>query len=138
MSEETNNDSGQNLEQPKKKSKKWIWAVAVLLVIIAIASSGGNNDSEQQTATSGSSNSVATNTSGENQQKQAETNQYIKAGMHKVGTDIPAGEYLIIPSGMAYFQVSSDSTGTLDSIISNDNHTGTRYVTVEDGQYLET
>lgn len=57
-------------------------------------------------------------------------------GMYKVGTDIPAGEYLIIPTSSGYYQVSSDSTGTLDSIVANDNFTGSRYLTVSDGQYL--
>lgn len=62
----------------------------------------------------------------------------IKAGMYKVGTDLPAGEYILYGDGnMAYFQVSKDSTGTIESIISNDNFSGTRYITVADGQYLE-
>ncbi|MBO8169370.1 MAG: hypothetical protein H0Z35_09335 [Thermoanaerobacteraceae bacterium] len=57
--------------------------------------------------------------------------------MYKVGKDIPAGEYLIIAEGMGYYQVTKDSSGSLDSIVSNDNFTNTRYVTVSEGQYLE-
>jgi flagellar hook assembly protein FlgD len=56
------------------------------------------------------------------------------AGMYKVGVDIPAGEYVIIGDG--YFEISSDSSGTLDSIIANDNFKGNSIVTVSDGQYL--
>jgi hypothetical protein len=64
--------------------------------------------------------------------------KYIKAGMYKVGPDVPAGEYLLYSDGgSAYFQVSKDSSGSLESIISNDNFQGTRYVTVKDGQYIE-
>lgn len=72
------------------------------------------------------------------QGNKAEKDKYIKAGMYKVGTDISAGEYLLYPEGgMAYYQVSKDSSGALESIISNDNFQGTRYVTVKDGQYFE-
>lgn len=68
----------------------------------------------------------------------AAKDKYIKAGMYKVGTDISPGEYLLYPDGgMAYYQVSKDSSGALESIISNDNFSGTRYVTVKDGQYFE-
>ena len=56
--------------------------------------------------------------------------------MYKVGADIPAGEYILDPSATAYYQVASDSTGTLESIVSNDNFSGTRYITVSEGQYL--
>lgn len=71
------------------------------------------------------------------EEKEAEDN-YIKAGMYKVGTDVTAGEYILYSDGStAYFQVSKDSTGSLESIITNDNFQGTRYVTVKDGQYIE-
>lgn len=59
-------------------------------------------------------------------------------GMYRVGIDIPAGEYKVIAlSGQScYLEVSKDSTGSLFSIISNDNFSATAYITVEDGQYL--
>lgn len=57
------------------------------------------------------------------------------AGMYKVGTDIPAGEYVLIGSG--YFSINKDSAGTLDSIIANDNFDGNSIISVSDGQYLE-
>lgn len=63
----------------------------------------------------------------------------IKAGMYKVGTDIQAGEYILFASSgqTSYLQVSADSSGTLDSIITNDNFKGNIYITVADGQYIE-
>ncbi|CEQ03000.1 cell wall binding protein [[Clostridium] sordellii] len=60
-------------------------------------------------------------------------------GMYKVGEDIDAGEYLLVGDGpYAYYQVSNDSTGDAESIISNDNFSTNRYLTVSDGQYLQT
>lgn len=55
-------------------------------------------------------------------------------GMYKVGTDIQAGEYVLIGSG--YFSINNDSTGSLSSIISNDNFKNNSIVSVSDGQYL--
>jgi len=59
-------------------------------------------------------------------------------GMYKVGTDIPAGEYYAAcTSGSAYIAILSDSSGDLDSIISNENFDYTYIFTVTKGQYLE-
>jgi len=61
----------------------------------------------------------------------------IKSGMYKVGSDIKAGEYILFGSAMSYYQITKDSSGTLESIISNDNFNSTRYITLKDGQYVE-
>lgn len=61
----------------------------------------------------------------------------VSDGMYKVGKDIPAGEYKVTANGDAYIQVSSDATGTLDSIVTNDNFSSSKYVTVEKGQFLK-
>lgn len=58
-------------------------------------------------------------------------------GMYLVGRDFPAGEYKVVPSGFGYLEVSSDSTGSFTSIVSNDNFDTERYITVQDGQYLK-
>jgi hypothetical protein len=59
-------------------------------------------------------------------------------GEYKVGDDLPAGEYYVKCDGNnLYVEVSSDSSGNLDSIIYNLNTKGGVYVTVEDGEYLE-
>ena len=39
--------------------------------------------------------------------------------------------------GMGYIEVSSDSRGVLNSIITNDNIMEDSYITVQDGQYLK-
>ena len=63
------------------------------------------------------------------------------SGMYKIGQDMPAGEYKLFSTdglmGVSYFEVSKDSTGTLESIIANDNFFSFTYVTVSDGQYFK-
>lgn len=61
----------------------------------------------------------------------------IQPGMYKVGTDIKAGEYVVISEQGAYIQVSKDSTGTLESIIANENIQNRTIITIKDGQYFE-
>lgn len=58
------------------------------------------------------------------------------AGMYKIGSDMPAGEYVLLGSDMAYFQIAKDSTGLLNSVIANDIFVNRSIITVEDGQYL--
>lgn len=61
----------------------------------------------------------------------------IDAGMYKVGVDISEGEYLISPTkDSGYYEITSDSTGSTESRIDNDNFSGTRYVTLKDGEYI--
>jgi len=63
-----------------------------------------------------------------------------KAGMYKVGQDIPAGEYkvkLTSAAGMGYTEVSTDSRHQLESIVTNENVQADSYITVTDGQYLK-
>lgn len=62
--------------------------------------------------------------------------QTFPEGMYKVGTDLPAGEYILITQGGGYFSIAKDSTGELESIIANDNFSDRSIVTVKDGQYL--
>lgn len=114
-----------------KKRLMMIAAAAMLAVMLtACGSSGG-------TATQNNNSAGSATTTSEQQpaESQDELEQYAD-GMYKVGTDIPAGEYILCPSATAYYQVATDSTGTLESIVSNDNFSGTRYITVSDGQYL--
>lgn len=63
-----------------------------------------------------------------------------KDGTFIVGKDIPAGEYKVTVNssmGMGYIEVASNSRGTLDSIVTNDNLMEDSYITVQDGQYLK-
>ena len=60
-----------------------------------------------------------------------------KQGMYKIGADMTAGEYVLVGKGMSYFEVDKDSSGQMDSIISNDNFSNRSIITVQDGQYLK-
>lgn len=58
------------------------------------------------------------------------------SGQHKVGSDMPSGEYVIFAeNGMGYFAVSSDPNG--NDIIANDNFEYNSIMTVKDGEYLK-
>ncbi len=58
------------------------------------------------------------------------------AGMYKVGSDIPAGDYLIMTNESTYMEVTSDSTGSFESILQNANFDNSHYVNIITGQYL--
>lgn len=111
------------------KILKWIGIAVVGFIVIGFLSAMFGDNNTTPTSTNPAAAPQA--------QQQAPDNKFIKSGMYKIGTDIPAGEYLIFSSGTSYYQVTKDSTGSLESIISNDNFSGTRYITVSDGQYLE-
>lgn len=71
----------------------------------------------------------------------ASSSDAIKDGTYKVGTDIAAGEYLVKATDVygGYIECTSDSTGSFDSIIYNDNiASGANiYVTVKEGEYFQ-
>lgn len=63
----------------------------------------------------------------------------IGPGTYKVGTEIAAGEYVLLCNSTysAYYAIKSDSTGDYGNIIANDNFNFNSIITVSDGQYLE-
>lgn len=61
-------------------------------------------------------------------------------GTYKIGADIEAGEYIVknTSSGRStYIAIKTDSSDSLDSILSNENFDGYYFVTLSDGQYFE-
>lgn len=62
-----------------------------------------------------------------------------EGGMYKVGKDIGAGEYKLTAVGRCYYAVSTDSSGSIDAILTNDNLDDgeTAYITLKTGQYLK-
>ena len=111
--------------------KWWFWLIVVVVLIIWGSSGDKKDQTAQQTA----------NTQQPAAQQQSSApkveDKSIKAGMYKVGTDIPAGEYVLISNASAYFQISKDSSGSMDSIIANDNFSNRSIVTIAAGQYFE-
>ena len=126
----------------KKKGGKLkiiLIVVAVIIVIAVVGSMGGgdtNSDNDQTAQTNQTQTDEPTTEPEESETAELEVTTY-DGGMYKVGTDLPAGEYLIESDTMDYMEVANDSTGELDSIVTNENYTNRVYVTVSDGQYLK-
>lgn len=139
------------MEEKKKKSifKRWWFWVIVVIIIIAAASGGGEKAAPADTNTPSVSDAAAPSTEtdtaapsdSESQPAPAAepepTVTNYKSGQYKVGTDLAAGEYVIISDYSCYFEIAKDSKGTLDSIVANDNFVNRTILTVSDGQYLK-
>ncbi len=115
--------------------KKWWFWVIIVIVVIATASASGSEDANTN------DKPVEIQQSGEinaNTEEKEELDIWTKAGTYKVGTEIPAGEYIVVAtSGNCYVEVNKDSSGSFDSIVSNDNTSTRLYVTLIDGQYFK-
>lgn len=71
--------------------------------------------------------------------KTESTQTQYPAGMYKVGQNIPVGQYLLVADDYyaAYFELSSDSSGSFDSIICNDIFNSHTIVSVNCAEYLK-
>ncbi|TKC14384.1 hypothetical protein [Robertmurraya kyonggiensis] len=139
-------------ERVKKPFYKrwWVWLLA-LIVIIALTQCGDDETiepaNETKTEDTTLSNQTeeqdeATNETSDEEEQQVEEEDedtQIKAGTYKIGTDLPAGEYLVFADSTAYIESASDSTGELDSILFNDNlpNGAHSYVTLNEGEYFK-
>ena len=126
----------------------WFWGIIVLTLIGLLTP----KDPDKDTATPAPSEttieqldniSIESEKSEDKPQEDASEESddddiWIKAGMYKVGEEIPAGEYYIeTTKGSSYFERTSDSTGSFESIIENDNISTFSFVTLEDGEYFD-
>lgn len=101
---------------------------------------GENNSSESPSSSAEGAQSVVEPEApaSSSAEPEIETPATYKAGMYKVGVDIPAGEYkLTADTNRGYYEVCKDAYGTIASIVSNDSFESTAYVQVEAGQYLK-
>jgi len=59
-------------------------------------------------------------------------------GVYRVGIDIPAGVYRVVPTSnvAGYYQIATDSRGTASNIVSNANFSEEISITLLEGQYL--
>jgi hypothetical protein len=125
----------------KRSKLKTVLIVLVAIIVIAvIANIAGGGDSGSSSGTAVSANtSVESKETATSPQNKIQV-QYIKAGMYKVGSELPAGEYIIEATGaLAYYQVSSDSSGEIESIIVNDtlDKGAFGYIILQDGDYIK-
>lgn len=124
-------------EKVKKKKKfKWWYILIALFVIGAIGAL--SDQGEENPNKPGSVNQTTTAPITTEEATTTQASIWEKSGTYKVGSDIPAGEYVIAASGtFCYVEVAKDSTGTLDSIVANENVSTHTYFSVSDGQYLK-
>ncbi|MBC9716755.1 hypothetical protein H9Y04_29900 [Streptomyces sp. TRM66268-LWL] len=121
--------------------------IGALVVIVAIGGalgsggsdgSDGSKDSASVSAGSGSgSDSKAKG--GDDAKKAEEPKVAIEGdGDFEVGADVKPGTYKTAGNddGMCYWERLKDSKGELESILANDNVTGTSYVTIKTGDKL--
>lgn len=134
--------------------KWWFWLIVFFVAVGALVSGGEGQEVTTQPITETEVNDTQQEQTEqpkeetkeakpvvktEEPKKEEPKEESIKSGTYKIGTDIPAGEYLVFSNGMAYIEGSKDSTGTLESIIFNDNlmNNAHAYVTLNDGIYFK-
>lgn len=96
--------------------------LVVLIIILLCLKAAGCGETNKTESTNTPKKEIA----------QSESSKYYSNNQLKVGTDIPAGEYMAVGTG--YVEVSDGQGG----ILFNDNITAAqRYVGVQDGEYVK-
>jgi hypothetical protein len=126
----------ENLTFIHKKARRALIIIGVIIVISVIAGIAGGGDSGTSVATNTNTEVGATPAAIPQEKSSA---KFLKAGMYKVGSELPSGEYIIEATGnQAYYEVSSNSSGEFDSIIVNDTFDkgAFAYIILQDGDYI--
>lgn len=122
--------------------KKIIACLCAALMLFSVACSSGSEPSPSVNTSPSTENTQNIENPSEEQpvvsdEPAPEVTKY-KSGTYKVGSDMPAGEYVLICDSFAgYFAINKDSSGSFESIIANGNFDTNSIVTVTAGQYLE-
>ncbi|MFD8199030.1 hypothetical protein ACWDTR_21945 [Streptomyces sp. NPDC003470] len=122
------------------KGKVALGAVVGIVVIGAVSANSGGDDGGSDAK--GSSASAGQQAGSEKDAGAAEGADTAKAekkaafegdGDFEVGSDVKPGTYRTTGNtdGMCYWERAKDASGELDSLLANDNVTGTSYVTVQ-------
>jgi len=113
------------------KGKIALGAVVGVVVIGAVSANAGGNGKDSSASAQHKSGSA----SGPAEKKKAAEKKAAFAGDgdFRVGSDIKPGTYRTTGNsdGMCYWERAKDAKGETDSIIANDNVSGTSYVTVK-------
>ncbi|ARP71823.1 hypothetical protein LK07_20980 [Streptomyces pluripotens] len=122
------------------KAKVALGAVAGIVVIGAISATAGNGDKSDGSNGSGKDSSAsATHKSGgkkdSGDKKTTEKKKVAFAGDgdYQVGSDVKPGTYRTSGNAddMCYWERAKDASGEMDSLLANDNVSGTSYVTIK-------
>ena len=123
----------------KKQGGILKWIIIVFVVLIIVGATSGKEDSQPKEVANSQPNPIE-GTANVTEKETTSEPKYTtyEASTYKVGTDIPAGEYVVYADGyMGYAEVASDSSGKLESIITNNNFSYNMIITIEDGQYFK-
>ncbi len=123
------------------KGKVALGAVVGIVVIGAVSANAGNGDSGGSgSGDKGSSASAEHRTGGGTKKDTAEAAEaaekkaaFAGDGDFQVGSDVKPGTYRTTGNtdGMCYWERAKDSSGEMDSLLANDNVSGTSYVTIK-------
>lgn len=117
------------------KGKVALGAVVGIVVIGAVSANAGNDGGDS--TGKGSSASADRGTGGEKKSDTAEVAEkkvaFAGDGDYQVGSDVKPGTYRTTGNtdGMCYWERAKDASGEMDSLLANDNVTGTGYVTIK-------
>ncbi|SDL04446.1 hypothetical protein [Streptomyces indicus] len=145
---------GRPQPQPEPPRRGWfarhkvLTAIGAVVVVVAIGGAlgaGGSDgsdsskDSASASAGAGSDGKGGKDKAADDAKKAEEPEVAIEGdGDFEVGSDVKPGTYRTTGNddGMCYWERLKDSKGELESILANDNVTGTSYVTVKAGDKL--
>jgi hypothetical protein len=118
------------------KGKVALGAVVGIVVIGAVSANAGGGDGGGSDTGTGASASAQGKTGGEKGAGEAAGEKkaaFEGDGDFQVGTDVEPGTYRTTGNsdGMCYWERAKDASGELDSLLANDNVSGTGYVTVK-------
>jgi len=135
----------------KKKGLKIFLIILAILIIVGIAAfillggidgiklfnkSQDNTENVQQNDSTDNTDPVNDTNSTNNESDQTTNDLTYNSGTYVVGTDIPAGEYVLIADMTGYFERAADASGEISSISANGNFTTNTIVTISDGEYF--
>lgn len=131
------------------KAKVVLGAVVGIVVIGAVSANagsdgkdGGSGGGDKGSSASAEHKSGAAKDSGGAQKSDAKSEEKKTAfggdGEYQVGTDVKPGTYRTTGNddGMCYWERAKDASGELDSLLANDNVSGTSYVTIKPADKL--
>ncbi|MER6343404.1 hypothetical protein ACWC10_02975 [Streptomyces sp. NPDC001595] len=119
------------------KTKVVLGAVVGVVVIGAVSANGGGDDGKSSGDKGSSASADRKSGAGEDSGAEAAAEKKVAFegdGDFQVGSDIKPGTYRTTGNtdDMCYWERAKDASGEMDSLLANDNVSGTSYVTIKD------